>query len=195
MPEMQLSCDCGAVTGKASITKPTMGNRLLCYCKDCRAFVEHLGKGTQVLDPWGGSEVYQLPINSVKFEEGANNVTCLRFGKKGLYRWYAKCCDTPIGNTLGASMPFIGLICSVYSRDENKDAILGQVLGSVHVNSATSLLPSNEAEKKTPIWLFPLIIAKLLRWKLMGRATPNPLFTNGKPNCQPEIVERPKAPL
>lgn len=191
MPEMNLSCDCGALKGKATIAKPSIGNRLLCYCKDCRAFAEHLGKGNKVLDQWGGSEVYQLPINSVEFEEGRDNISCLRFGEKGLYRWYAKCCDTPIGNTLGANMPFIGLISSIYCQDTSKDAVLGEVLGAVHVNSATSRLPMDDKQKQTPFWLFPRIIAKLLMWKLTGKANPNPLFTNGKPKCQPAIVSCP----
>jgi hypothetical protein len=54
------------------------------------------------------------------------HLTCMRLTDSGMFRWYAACCNTAIGNTPGTSrVPFVGLIHSCvddvregWSRDE-----------------------------------------------------------------------------
>ena len=70
----------------------------------------HLQKQDVTLDAAGGTRIYQLPPANVQITGGQENLACLRLKEKGLIRWYAKCCNTPIGNTVSKSMPFIGLI-------------------------------------------------------------------------------------
>jgi hypothetical protein len=91
---------------------PQIGNRCVCYCDDCQAFPKALGR-PDVLDANGGTDIFQLSPARIEFTHGVDLVACLRLTEKGLVRWYASCCNTPIGNTLTTgSIPFVGLICS-----------------------------------------------------------------------------------
>jgi hypothetical protein len=46
----------------------------------------------------------------VTFKAGVEHLACVRLSETGLLRWYAACCNTPIGNTPATSrLPFVGL--------------------------------------------------------------------------------------
>src|SRR5450432_3257521 len=104
-----LQCRCGTLRGL--VDEPQSANRVVCYCKDCQAFAHFLGRDSEILDELGGSEVIQTLPKNVTFTQGVESLACIRLTEKGLLRWYAKCCNTPVGNTLGAyKMSFIGLV-------------------------------------------------------------------------------------
>jgi hypothetical protein len=75
-------------------------NRGLCYCRDCQAFAHFLGRADEILHPRGGTDVVQVPPRAVTLTTGTKNLACMRLTDKGLLRWYASCCRTPLGNTL-----------------------------------------------------------------------------------------------
>ena len=78
---------------------PSAGFRFLCYCKDCQAFARFLERA-DVLDAAGGTDIFQMPPGRMKFTAGADALRCLRLSDKTrVFRWYADCCRTPIGNT------------------------------------------------------------------------------------------------
>ena len=190
MATLALGCECGAVSGSAEISAPGDCNRLLCYCRDCRAFAEELGKADTVLDACGGTEIVQLTPSQVSLDSGLDQVACLRFGEKGLHRWYCRCCNTPLGNTLTAGMPFIGVIRQ-FIVDPGLDASAGPVLGAVHRKSATAELPLRVLAGKTEAGLMLRIMMKLLAWKFAGKQNPNPLFDEtGAPVTEPVIVDK-----
>ena len=110
MKDLELSCKCGAVKGRVDGAAVKSGNRLICCCHDCQAFVESLGAGEDALDAHGGTDIFQTSPSSVKIEQGIDQIRCLKLTEKGTDRWYAGCCNTPIGNTRGAGLPFVGLI-------------------------------------------------------------------------------------
>lgn len=110
MGTIQLSCDCGSVKGQLTEISPTTGNRIVCYCKDCQAFAEFLGKEAEILDPHGGSDIYQSPQAHIHITEGYEHIGRMRLSEKGLNRWYTTCCKSPIGNTMGAGSPFMGVL-------------------------------------------------------------------------------------
>lgn len=104
-----IQCSCGAVRGHIEGTGSH--NRIKCYCTDCRAFARFLGKSAEVLDEQGGTEVLQVAHSRLRFTQGIDQLAAIRLSDKGLVRWYAQCCKTPIGNTMvSPKMAFIGLV-------------------------------------------------------------------------------------
>jgi hypothetical protein len=122
-----LQCRCGTLKGY--VTHPERVNRVVCYCRDCRAFAHFLGRATDILDAQGGSDVIQTISANVAFTVGIEALACIRLSEKGLLRWYAKCCYTPIGNTVANyRVSFIGLVHSCLdSTGESLDACFGPV--------------------------------------------------------------------
>lgn len=186
---LALSCRCGTLTGRARPIDPRAGTRVVCYCKDCQAFARVLGVADRVLDRWGGTDIYQLPPARIELLTGQDQLRCLRLSEKGLYRWYAGCCQTPIGNTLSAGVPVVGLIHAFFADPTTAETILGPVRAHVHIGSATDRLPE-------AVWTRPgfrpylvKIIGRMLAWKLRGLGRPTPFFTAaGAPVCTPRIA-------
>jgi hypothetical protein len=82
--------------------------RAVCYRDDCQAYLHHLGRA-DLFDDHGGTDTVQVAPNTVTFERGAELIAGLQLTPKGLHRWYARCCQTPLGNTLTPTLPFIGI--------------------------------------------------------------------------------------
>src|SRR5512138_1141593 len=93
-----LKCSCGRVKGV--IADAVVANHGVCYCRDCQAFAHFLGRPREILDERGGSDIVQVLPRWVTFTAGIGSLACMRLTPKGLLRWYAPCCNTPIGNTL-----------------------------------------------------------------------------------------------
>jgi hypothetical protein len=89
--------------GVASDVSQSSGFRFVCYCRDCQAFARFLERA-DVLDPAGGTDIFQMPPARVKLVAGTDAMRCLRLSNKVL-RWYADCCRTPIANTATAALP------------------------------------------------------------------------------------------
>jgi len=125
--DLPLRCRCARVRGVASKIAPSGGFRFVCYCQDCQAFARFLER-PDVLDPAGGTDIFQMPPGRVKFVAGADAVRCLRFSSK-VFRWYTDCCRTPIGNTAaGPRFPVVGLIHSFMDYQANgcsREEVLG----------------------------------------------------------------------
>lgn len=64
----------------------------------------------KILDQYGATDIFQLPVAHLYITTGNEHIACLRLSQKGIYRWFAKCCNTLIGNTLGGKAPFIGVV-------------------------------------------------------------------------------------
>jgi hypothetical protein len=92
---LPLRCRCGRMGGVASDVSPSTGFRFIGYCKDCHArFLER----ADVVDPAGGTDIFQMPPGRVKITAGTHAVRCPRLFNKVL-RWYTECCRTPTANT------------------------------------------------------------------------------------------------
>ena len=189
MSDVNLACACGMVRGKISAVDSSIGTRIICCCNDCQAFARYLGQEEAVLDQYGGSDIFQVPMSSLTITEGESQITCLRLSSKGLHRWYASCCNTPIGNTLGASGPFIGVIHSFMDNVQTRDQDLGKSRGYVFSQYAISPVPNDL--KATAIKINFRMVTKILEWKLKGFSKPSAFFNNaGAPICPPQILER-----
>ena len=189
MPNLDLKCQCGKVAGVARDITPNAGNRIICYCRDCQAFANHINPDSDILNEFGGTEILQVPPSLITIHQGVEHLACLRLSEKGLHRWYAGCCNTAVGNTVGLSMPFVGLIHTFIPPDQNLDSIAGPVLGSVYVDQATGQVPAAIRGSKSQRAIMVRVIRKILSWKIFGKGRPNPLFKDsGTPIVEPEVV-------
>src|SRR5215472_17897317 len=124
---VSLRCSCGRVRGYVDDVTPGSGSRVVCYCDDCQAFARwHRMPGA--MNAHGGTDIYQAPPARVRITEGEDHVRCLRLTPRlrALYRFFAACCKTPLGNSL-PRFPFVGVICTaldVESTGRTRDEIL-----------------------------------------------------------------------
>lgn len=159
--ELSLGCRCGRVRGRAVEVSPPSSNQVVCYCKDCRAFARWLGR-MEILDEAGGTLIVQLARGRVLIDEGIDQLACLRLSDKGLHRWYAACCRTPVGNTI-PKVPFIGLIGAFVDPDDARRAGAFPPLVRVHTKSAMGPLPPGGAAA-FPMYL--RVVRLLLGWRI-----------------------------
>jgi hypothetical protein len=175
MTDHPLRCECGKVRGRALNASPGGANRALCYCADCQALAVFL-KRPEVLDAHGGSDIFQMAPANVQIVEGAENIRCMRLSPKGLHRWYADCCKTPLGNTLGPGMPFIGVSSAfIDGSPAERDRVFGKTRGAIHGKDARGGLPPG-ASRKVSFGFLVRTARLLIGWKLTGKAWPSPFF-------------------
>lgn len=181
----------GRVQGVAKGVSPAAGLRVVCYCKDCQAFAR-FRKRVDVLDQAGGTDVFQTPPRRIKITAGTNAVRCLRVGTQEVYRWYADCCRTPIGNAMGPRVPMIGVIhCFMDHQADGRprDVVLDPPLCRIFEHSAVPPLPPT-APPPLALGVSLRRISKLLVWSVRGFARPNPFFddSTGAPCSAPRIL-------
>lgn len=129
-----LRCKCGTLRGHVS--QPEKCTRIVCYCKDCQAFARYLGNPGDILDALGGTDILAAHPQQVTFTDGQHALACMSLSDQGLLRWYAKCCNTPIGNTgRGARMAYVGLI---HSCLEQSGSSIDSAFGPVRMRTATA---------------------------------------------------------
>jgi hypothetical protein len=109
--DISLHCSCGAFQAVIHAPGPSTDNHGICYCVDCQAFPRHLGQAERCLDAAGGTDLYQTQPSKVEITAGAEHLAVLRLAPNGLYRWHTRCCNTPIGNTMGSpKLSFVGFL-------------------------------------------------------------------------------------
>lgn len=140
--------------------------------------------------PWWNSDISSPPSKLI-ITEGSQYLRSLRLTPKGLIRWYAGCCNTPVGNTLSAKLPFIGVIEAFISANEDVESKLGPVRGSVFVKSARTPPPASLRGSDNTFSLHTRILVSLLKWKIKYSQCQSPFFLpDGNPVCQPRIVKK-----
>lgn len=184
--DLPLACKCGKVRGVLHDASPSRVNRVVCYCADCQAFAHFLER-PDLLDEHGGSDIVQVAPGNVVFHQGVENIAAVRLGPKGPFRWYATCCKTPLGNTVQPSLPFVGFVHEVF---QGKIDVFGPPTGKIWAQEASS--PPPNATAKVPVGLIATTVRKILGWKLVGKAWPNPFFERGRavPRYPVRILER-----
>jgi len=181
-------CRCGEVTGRVANASASALNRVVCYCSDCQAFAHHLGR-TDLLDAQGGSDIVQAAPASVQLERGTERIRGLRLSEKGLYRFYADCCKTPLGNTVGPAIPFVGIVVQAFEVDAGRrDRLLGKAAGAIHGQDAVGAPPPGS--RKVSFAVLVRALRKVAGWRLTGKAWPHPFFdrTTRAPKYPVEVV-------
>lgn len=185
--ELALACACGALKGRLVAGPGARGSHVRCYCRDCQAFAVFLDKESSHLDEAGGTDVFQTTPARLEIAEGADRLALLRLSEKGLSRWYAACCDTPIANTLGTpALPFVGVLTANLGGAD-KDAALGPVSG-VAFQKYARRAPAEKLPGVTPGYVFGFI-ARTFAARLRGDHKRSPFFdAEGAPVAEPRVL-------
>ncbi len=187
MPEITLKCSCGTVKGKTKSVNGSSGTRITCCCDDCQSFAQYLKQESNVLDQYGGTDIFQMPISNIKITEGIEQISSVRLSAEGLYRWHTKCCNTPIGNSMGAGVPSIGVIHNFMDNASTRDEELGKNRGHIQTKFAYQEVPADLRGSTFKIVLRSL--SKLIVWKIKGLNKPSAFFhDNGEPITKPNIL-------
>lgn len=190
MVDVRLRCACGKLGGTALGVTPSAVCRVICYCHDCQAFARFLGRN-DILDEWGGSDIVQLPPSKLRITGEMSALQCVRLSEKGMHRWYCGACKTPIGNTLGARVPFVGLLhsfCDHAADPRTRSEVLGEPLGHIQAQSAKKPLP---LERRTSAVRATARAVRLMAaWWVTGAGSPSPFFTPGTrtPRAVPRVL-------
>jgi hypothetical protein len=169
-----LECRCRQVRGVVTGAAPDKVNRVVCYCDDCQAFLHHLGRA-DLLNEHGGTDVVQVAPASLSFLQGRERIAGIRLTPKGLHRFYATCCKTPLGNTMGPVIPFVGVVAQDFESGTQKaDDVFGPPVGAVFGKYAVGAAP--EASPRIGLRLMARTIPLVVGWRLGGRTWPHPFF-------------------
>jgi hypothetical protein len=167
---VELHCRCGEVAGRVDNAARDTTNRMVCYCDDCQAFAHYLGRA-DLLDANGGSDIVQVAPASLRYVRGTDRIAGLRLKPKGLHRWYAACCKTPLGNTLGPAIPFVGILAQAFRAP---DDVFGPPVGRVYGKFAVGTAPAGSTTLN--LRLLGRAIGKVAGWKFRGETWPHPFF-------------------
>lgn len=174
------SCACGHLAGQISAEAQKSGLRILCFCPDCRA--NELFHQQQ--DPTAGVDLFQMAPHGITLTKGADQLRLMRLGPKGLFRWYAGCCGTPIANTLAKpQLAFVGLRSDLF---DDKNA-LGKVRARSHV-IRPGKPPQNQGMMRMVIGIFSRMITA--RVSGLWRQTPFFDVETGEPVAMPEVLSK-----
>jgi hypothetical protein len=180
-----LQCRCGTIKGWVSDTRSA--NHLVCYCKDCQAFARSLGQESETLDVQGGSDIVQTLPKNVTFTQGADALACLRLTEKGMVRWYAGCCNTPIGNTLeNYKISFIGLLHNCLESPEHSlQNSFGAVRGYAYPQGAIGDPKPKPKGMAVTVWW---VVRTILKARVNGDYKRTPFFKDGRPIANPRVL-------
>jgi hypothetical protein len=185
----ELACRCGQIHGALRGTARETVNRAVCYCNDCQAFLQHLGRA-DLLGPHAGTDIVQVAPDTVTFDRGREHIEAVRLSPRGLYRFYARCCKTPLGNMVGPVLPFVGFAHEVFRdlKDANaRDAAFGAVRGEVFGEFACGMPDGARKPSKPSLGMMAHVAGLLVRWKLGGHTWPSPFFEKGRKDPVPPV--------
>lgn len=182
-----LQCRCGRLKGYVS--HPTKAHRGVCYCKDCQAYAHFLGKPGEVLDEMGGTDIVAALPKYVTFTQGLEFLACLSLTPSGLLRWYARCCNTPIGNT--PRDPRVSYVGLAHNCLKNAAPTLESSFGPVRMRANTR----SAKGRPTPMPLstarsvFQILIS-IVRARLDGSYKHTPFFDRRTPVVPPTLLTK-----
>jgi len=163
----------------------------VCYCKDCQAFAHFLGKTGDILDEMGGTDVMATLPKYVTFTRGLEVLACMSLTEAGMLRWYASCCNTPIGNTpRDFKTSHVGLIHTcLEDPSRTLQGSFGPVRMRVNTKHAKGKPKSMPLSTVTSILRF---MSSLIRARLDGSYKSTPFFNSdrGTPVVPPKVLTR-----
>ncbi len=188
--DIELRCRCGQVRGVIRDIDPTHATHCVCMCDDCQAYAKFLGS-EGLVDENGGTDIVQVPHNRLVLTEGRENVACIRLSGKGMHRWYARCCNTPIANTLGPKSVFAGVCrpCMVAtSKGEPIEVAVGPIAERMQGKFGKGNLPPGTRQTISPRMMWHAG-GRMFRWWLSKSHENSTFFRDGKPFVQPKVLD------
>ena len=191
-----IKCSCGSLSGRAVAGAGHRGNRVVCHCDDCQSFAHFLGRAEDVLDRHGGTEIFQMCPSDVTFLAGREHLAAVRLTPKGLLRWYAGCCNTPIGNTMATpGLAFVGIVNACAhpgSGESSLDGVQGPVRARIMGRFATGNRDDLDAHKTFPPSMMARFMWNALKWKFRRDRSSTPFFDwdTRRPVVEPKILSK-----
>lgn len=189
---ISLKCQCGSFKGVATVSR-SFSRRIVCLCDDCQAYAHFLGKAKSVLDANGGTDVCPVTPAHIKVTHRAENLRCLRLSPRGMYRWYAGCCKTPIANSLPSyRVPFAGVVHTIMDHagdHQTREEALGPIFARVQGKFGIAPLPPGTLQKAS-LSVILSTLKFLLSAVVKREYKPSPFFdtVTGKPRVEPYIL-------
>ena len=187
--ELPLRCRCGKVRGQVDLDRAWA--RVTCCCMDCQSFARFLGT-PGILDEAGGTDIVPMAPDALRFTAGFEQVACMTLGPKGLLRWYAACCRTPLANLpRDPKMFYCGLIvaCLEDVPAGTLEARFGP-RGAAVVQTGSALAPVRSSRWRvfrSVLGIAPGVIGAWLRRRRVGAPF---LDGAGRPIREPETITR-----
>ena len=188
--QVELACRCGAVRGGVEVPDTAELPRYVCHCDDCQAFIRYLGKMDDVCDAHGGTEVVHVRPSHLKISAGLENLRCVGLKPKGAYRWYAACCNTPIGSTpRSVGFPFVSLITAFMAK-RGSEPMIGPLRGRLMLRYAFGDVTTLKREEMSVLRVVLRIIRSMVTERVFGRYRETPFFepATGAPVCEPVLL-------
>jgi hypothetical protein len=161
----------------------------VCYCKDCQAFAHFLGKTGDILDEMGGTDVIATLPKYLTFTQGFDALACMSLTEKGMLRWYARCCNTPIGNTpRDFKVSFVGLVHTcLEDPSRTLESSFGPVRMRVNTRNAKGRPKSMPISTVASVLRFSI---SLVHARLDGSYKRTPFFApdRGTPVISPKVL-------
>lgn len=185
--DFPLHCQCGTL--QASLAEPQRATRAVCYCRDCQAFARFLGQTARILNRYGGTDIVAASPHRLRFTRGVEVLRCMSLSEKGLLRWYAGCCNTPLANTpRDPALPYVGIVHdSLAELAAARDAAFGPARIALNTASATGPVAATRVATVAGVLK---IMHNVLAARLSGNYRDNPFFERGgsRPVVVPEVL-------
>jgi hypothetical protein len=181
---LTLHCECGQVQGVVEPGEAYV--RATCYCTDCQAYARWLDT-TGLTDAQGGTDIVAMNPAAVRFTAGQDHIACMSLSDKGLLRWYASCCRTPLGNTpRDGKTPYVGMVGIALGPAQAVDQAYGPA-GRVVINTGSA----KGEVKKTPLGFIRggiRILGGILRARLSGQKPTLFFDAEARPIRTPQVI-------
>jgi hypothetical protein len=182
-----LQCKCGRLSG--SIARAAKLTRVACYCRDCQAYAYALGNPETILDALGGTDIVATLQQWVRFTKGTEALACLSLSERGLLRWYASCCNTPIANTgRDPQVSYIGLVHTCLGEAPiSLEAAFGPTRAQVNTKHAKGRIASSALGMLTSV---ARIFSAVALARIDGTYKQSPFFVagEGRPVVAPRVL-------
>ena len=137
------------------------------------------------MDEHGGIEIVQVASGNVSLSKGLGNVKALRLTKRGVIRFYAGCCGTPLFSTAPAeSWPVSGMPVAVLDADA---AARERVFGPIEFVPFKSGMLGTAPKRKGVLRQMARVLGQMKAAKRMGRAG-SPVWKDGRPIVEPVLI-------
>jgi len=139
----------------------------------------------------GGTDVVATLPKHVAFTHGLEALACMSLTEKGMLRWYASCCNTPIGNTpRDFKVSHVGLVHTcLEDPSRTLDSSFGPVRMRVNTKNAKGRPKSMPISTIVSVLRF---MTSLIRARLDGSYKDTPFFVSdrGIPVVPPKVLTR-----
>ncbi len=129
-----------------------------------------------------GVDIWQTTQDRIRITHGADHLAALQLSPKGVYRWYARCCNTPLTTTLRfARLPLAGFLAARF----DDPAALGPTRFQVFMKQ-----PDGSYKHQGFNRIGARVVRMMIAANLSGRWRNSPFFKENAPIAPPTLLSR-----